>query len=282
MKRRLTLLSFAMLFSVGIIAQNPGDDPAFVDGTVNPIDVLSKCDQQLGTIIQPADNGRFLTSTRDFGWFGGALTYELAQQVHFPLLAPSGQMLEYVAIVSIAQDPNQNGDFSFWTDNGGQPGSMIVSEPLQAQDNLVYVLSDAVAASLTPYYGGELWISYSSEGDPTAIRGRRWGWGATESPTNQANGHPPYHLYYHDELGRFPDCPKWTNHTLCPSSAKSGPYFGLNYQLGFCRNARLNIGTGVPTMTQWGLFLFGLVVLTLATVSIYNYAKRRKYQNQLS
>lgn len=34
-------------------------------------------------------------------------------------------------------------------------------------------------------------------------------------------------------------------------------------------------GTPVPTMTQWGLFLFGLVVLTLGVVTIYNMSTNR-------
>lgn len=33
-------------------------------------------------------------------------------------------------------------------------------------------------------------------------------------------------------------------------------------------------GTPVPTMTQWGLFIFGLVLLTFASVAIYNFAQR--------
>lgn len=32
----------------------------------------------------------------------------------------------------------------------------------------------------------------------------------------------------------------------------------------------LNNGTSVPTMTQWGLFLFGLIVLTIGVVAVYN------------
>lgn len=34
-------------------------------------------------------------------------------------------------------------------------------------------------------------------------------------------------------------------------------------------------GTPVPTMTQWGLFLFGLIVLTLGVVTIYNMSTNR-------
>lgn len=33
-------------------------------------------------------------------------------------------------------------------------------------------------------------------------------------------------------------------------------------------------GTPVPTMTQWGLFLFGLIVLTFASVAVYNVTQR--------
>jgi hypothetical protein len=33
-------------------------------------------------------------------------------------------------------------------------------------------------------------------------------------------------------------------------------------------------GTPVPTMTQWGLFLFGLILLTLASTALYNYTRR--------
>ncbi len=33
-------------------------------------------------------------------------------------------------------------------------------------------------------------------------------------------------------------------------------------------------GTPVPTMTQWGLFLFGLILLTFASVAVYNVAQR--------
>lgn len=36
----------------------------------------------------------------------------------------------------------------------------------------------------------------------------------------------------------------------------------------------LNNGTSVPTMTQWGLFLFGLIVLTLGVVYVYNMSVR--------
>lgn len=33
-------------------------------------------------------------------------------------------------------------------------------------------------------------------------------------------------------------------------------------------------GTPVPTMTQWGLFLFGLIILTFASVALYNFTQR--------
>jgi hypothetical protein len=33
-------------------------------------------------------------------------------------------------------------------------------------------------------------------------------------------------------------------------------------------------GTPVPTMTQWGIFLFGLILLTLASTALYNYTRR--------
>lgn len=36
----------------------------------------------------------------------------------------------------------------------------------------------------------------------------------------------------------------------------------------------LSGGTSVPTMTQWGLFLFGLIVVTLGVVYIYNMSVR--------
>ncbi len=33
-------------------------------------------------------------------------------------------------------------------------------------------------------------------------------------------------------------------------------------------------GTQVPTMTQWGLFLFGLIVLTLGVVAVFNMSRK--------
>lgn len=42
----------------------------------------------------------------------------------------------------------------------------------------------------------------------------------------------------------------------------------------FERLKPLSGGTSVPTMTQWGLFLFGLIVLTLGVVYIYNMSVR--------
>ena len=33
-------------------------------------------------------------------------------------------------------------------------------------------------------------------------------------------------------------------------------------------------GTPVPTMTQWGLFLFGLILITLGVVTVYNMSRR--------
>ena len=38
-------------------------------------------------------------------------------------------------------------------------------------------------------------------------------------------------------------------------------------------------GTPVPTMTQWGLFLFGLILLTLGVVTIYNMSVVRSTEN---
>ncbi len=281
MKGRLLATVFALAGFGLLTAQQPNpDDFASITATATPIDVLSKCDQKLGTVRQPADGPTFLTSSRQFGWFGGAIDLELAQQVHFPQLAPSGQVLEYVAIQSITNGAGTPGEFSFWTDNGGQPGALILAEPVTTQDNLVYQVSDATAATLSSYYGGQLWISFVNISDPNAFIGPRWFWGSTASNTNQANGHPPYYAYFHDELNRFgPDCPKWTNHTVCGATFKSGPFLGLNYELSFCRNAKLNIGTGVPTMTQWGLFIFGLVVLTLGVVALYNYSRQRVREN---
>lgn len=41
----------------------------------------------------------------------------------------------------------------------------------------------------------------------------------------------------------------------------------------------LSGGTSVPTMTQWGIFLFGLIVLTLGVVAVYNVSTRTEEVN---
>lgn len=41
----------------------------------------------------------------------------------------------------------------------------------------------------------------------------------------------------------------------------------------------LSGGTSVPTMTQWGIFLFGLIVLTFGVVAVYNVYSRREEVN---
>jgi hypothetical protein len=41
-----------------------------------------------------------------------------------------------------------------------------------------------------------------------------------------------------------------------------------------CKKLLVIGGTPVPTMTQWGLFLFGLIILTFASVAVYNFTQR--------
>ena len=65
-----------------------------------------------------------------------------------------------------------------------------------------------------------------------------------------------------------------------------GPYqFTITPQSGSSKDAAACVGTEciqyltiggtpVPTMTQWGLFLFGLILLTMAVVTVYNLSRK--------
>ena len=289
----MRLVVLVWMVALGLIAKaqnNFNEAIGFQKTGSTPLDVLSKCDVPLSKMVQPDDGFWFLTSTRQFGWNGAPIDLELAQQIHYPKLAPSGQVIEYIALKGFAQSPavGKPGEISVWSDVGGAPGALLATDIVECADNIVYSTSEAFNAALTP--GQDLWISYVFLSDPMGNPGPRWGWGQTDRLTNLANGHPPFHVAFIDAASpRFgPNCPKWTNYVYCSffDPIRLHPLFpirntaGLNYEFNICRNAKLNIGTGVPTMTQWGLFIFGLVVLTLGVVALYNY--QHKQQRVLS
>ncbi len=268
MKKLLTFLAF-VLASGMIFAQN--QQPTHVLQTGTPIDVLSKCDQKLNEVSNPADGPASLTSTRKFGWFGNWITIEIAQQFHYPRMVRSGQVIEFMAFQGVSGGPA--GEINIMRDVNNEPGPRIINEGLSSvQGNVVYDASEAMNAAVRA--GNDYWVSVINYSDSTANVGPRWFWTTTASATNGANGHPPYYVEFTDRDQAFSQCARWTNHKLCTSAFQSGPTLGMNYRLSICRNASLNLGNGVPTMTQWGLFLFGLIVLTLGVVSIYNFSRK--------
>ncbi len=282
--KRATLLGLMLAFGAMASAQNNVPEILGKEkkGSTT-LDVLSKCDVPLSKMVQPDDGFFLLTSTRQFGWNGAPVDLELAQQIHYPKLAPSGQVIEYIALKGAANGAavGKPGEISVWTDVGGSPGALLATDLVDCADNIVYSTSEAFNAPLTP--GQDLWISYVYISDPLGNPGPRWFWGQTDRLTNLANGHPPFHVTFVDAGSpRFgPDCPQWTNYVYCDlydflRLVFIGNTAGLNYEFNICRNAKLNIGTGVPTMTQWGLFIFGLVILTLGVVALYNYQTKSR------
>jgi|GEM_PF-2221770 len=282
--KRLTVVGFMIVFGMVVNAQN--NIPEFLaqeKTSTTTLDVLSKCDVPLSKMVQPDDGIFILTSTRQFGWNGAPIDIELAQQIHYPKLVPSGQVIEYIALKGAADAlaVGNPGEFSVWSDVGGSPGALLATDVVECADNIVYSTSEAFNAPLVP--GQDLWISYVYISDPTGNPGPRWFWTQTDRLTNLANGHPPFHVTFIDAAApRFgPNCPKWTNYVYCSQYDFLRLFFigntaGLNYEFNICRNAKLNIGTGVPTMTQWGLWIFGLVVMTLGVVALYNYQVKQR------
>ncbi len=288
--KRATLLGLMMAFGALLSAQNNIPEILGKEKTGSTtLDVLSKCDVPLSKMVQPDDGFFLLTSTRQFGWSGAPIDLELAQQIHYPKLAPSGQVIEYIALKGAADGTavGNPGEISVWSDIGGVPGALLATDVVECADNIVYSTSEAFNAPLTP--GQDLWISYVYISDPMGNPGPRWFWGQTDRLTNLANGHPPFHVTFVDAAApRFgPNCPQWTNYVYCDLYDALRLFFigntaGLNYEFNICRNAKLNIGTGVPTMTQWGLFIFGLVVLTLGVVALYNYQRKPGQESSLA
>ncbi len=57
-------------------------------------------------------------------------------------------------------------------------------------------------------------------------------------------------------------------------TSKSGKAADLGCAGAECIKTLTIGGTQVPTMTQWGLFLFGLIVLTLGVVAVFNMSRK--------
>lgn len=93
--------------------------------------------------------------------------------------------------------------------------------------------------------------------------------GGTSSVGFEVVGCAPFSINFHNGFAPF---------TACTYSWNIDPDPLLDLRCGdetMCIQKLQLGGTPVPTMTEWGLFLFGLILLTLGVVTIYNMSALR-------
>jgi len=228
-------------------------------------------------LFNPYDVNNALHSTENWGG-----TLVLAQRITLPVLPACGYRLGAIEVPTFVQGFTAiAGNFELWTSAGNVPGALIHRSPDYAVGFVHlgltrYDVPTAVAGTLNQ--GTSYWISFygllpagSGTGNPRVF------WGMTSPAANQANGNVGMACRYSGAPFGGAACPAWTTVAACAAVAAFGQN-GLGYDINLCAGAGGLVigGNPVPTMTQWGLFLFGLVLLTLAVVTVFNFSRRGK------
>lgn len=285
MKKLLTFI-MSLLF-VGTMIAQPVVTPAALDLGVTSRDLPAsavRCDIELGAYEQPNDDTRVfqgLHSTDGTSANGGIINLGMAEDFNIPQLAAHGlQVIQSVQIAGFGQG-NSGGmpiRIELWSDNAGAPGGMLSQETMTGINpgGFASPLEFEPPASWSVVnVNTNYWLSLV--GNATGLGGgvTRWFWGTT---TPAQNGGEEFSVYYNWQGGNGfggQPCNQWTTVSNCGIVA-AGANMGAAFKFNLCQNAALDLGgTPVPTMTQWGLFLFGLIILTLGVVSIYNFSRRR-------
>lgn len=230
------------------------------------------CDRALGKVGLDPVGGTSLTSTRNFGWTAPNTTIDIecATEIRIPQLATSGKQVIQRINFSGANGGATNGLVSLWTDAGNVPGTKLYENAAPIADSN-FLWDCTLQANNLIQPGVTYWISPIAIADGTTL-GQRWFWTPSSAALTSAAGYQQYAVYYRSVS--FGNCPYWTTHTAC-GGAFQIPGTAMSWSADICANSFLTLGgTPVPTMTQWGLFLFGLVLLTLAVVTVYNFSRK--------
>ncbi|MBK6354189.1 MAG: hypothetical protein IPF46_12535 [Saprospiraceae bacterium] len=266
------LLLFVVQAFVALNVFGQASDQLSGFSTPSGVQPAARCDQQLPAYGFGA-NGNWLVSTRNANFVGTGASVELANDFIIPNYNVSGQRV--VAA-------NFNSGNTPWTPEGyevryftqavgGGPGATLRTATGSIQRVGALVVDELpVSFNLVP--GVKYWVSCVGVNSPTNTAVARWDWDGT--PANATTLDPAYVRYQPGGAWGGAACAYWTPKASCAFLATSGPpNQAMNFNI--CRNAFLTLGgTPVPTMTQWGLFLFGLVLLTLAVVTVYNFSRK--------
>lgn len=216
-------------------------------------------------------NGNWLVSTRNANFVGTGASVELCQDFNVPAPGVSGQQI--VSIDYIGQQVFGNPDFfevRFFDQAGTSPGTQLFSTTsiVKVGGTVTYEFSPA----FRPSFGTTYWSSCVGVNQPTQQATNRWEWDGTGTGFGTQ-----CHVRYQPAGGwGGAACAYWTPMSSCAFLAGSGGPPEQALRINICRNAQLTLGGNpVPTMTQWGLFLFGLVVVTLGIVTVYNISRRK-------
>ncbi len=269
MKKVSKILNLLILVCLGTtaFAQVATDLSGF--STPNNTQAAVRCDIALPSwALNP--NGNWLVSTRNANFVGTGASVELCQDFNVPAPGLSGQQI--VSIDWIGQQVFGVPDFfegRFFTNTANAPGAQLFSTTtvVRAAGIVTYEFTPA----FRPAFGTTYWTSCCGVNQPTQNATQRWEWDGTG-----AGFGTPAHVRYQPAGGwGGVACAYWTPKANCAFLANSGPGEQA-LRLNICRNASLILGGNpVPTMTQWGLFLFGLVIVTLGIVTVYNVTRRK-------
>ncbi|MEP7196341.1 MAG: hypothetical protein ABI851_07450 [Saprospiraceae bacterium] len=262
----LNLLLFACL-GTSAFAQTATDLSGF--STPNNTQAAVRCDIALPSWGFAA-NGNWLVSTRNANFVGPLASVELCQDFNVPAPGLSGQQI--VSIDYIGQQVFGVTDFHearFFSQVATAPGPQLFSTTtvIRAGGLVTYEFTPA----WRPNFGTTYWTSSCGVNDPTQQATNRWEWDGT----GVGFGTPAFVRFNPSGGWGGAACPYWTPKASCAFLATSGPPEQA-LRINICRSAQLVLGGNpVPTMTQWGLFLFGLVIVTLGIVTVYNVSRRK-------
>lgn len=242
----------------------------------------TRCDIELPAYEQPNDDNNVflgLHSTDGTVANGGVINLGMSEDFNIPQIATHG--VQIISSVQVAGYNNGNAAgmpfrIEIWSDVTGAPGVMMAQDmmsginPAGFQSTLDF---ETPASWSFINVNTNYWLSCVglAEGRGGVTR---WFWGTTRPQTNGGEEFSVYYNYTGNGFGgQF--CDQWTTVSQC-GVVSAGVNMGAAFKFNLCQNAQLDLGgSPVPTMTQWGLFLFGLIVLTLGVVSIYNFSRKR-------
>jgi len=268
---KLLLLFAVQAVGLNMYAQSVYDLSGF--STPQDPQAAVRCDLALPALTYGA-NGNWLVSTRNANFVGAGASVELANDVTVPNYNVSGQRVVSVDYIGqqVFGEPDTMAIVYMTNAAGNAPGTVLRKTSNKGGTAVKNggTVTDELPVSFTLVPGQTYWLNCSGANDPSNTATARWEWDGTAANP----GAPAFVRYQPGGAWGGAACAFWTPKASCAFLATSGPP-NQALRLNICRNAALTLGGNpVPTMTQWGLFLFGLVLLTLAVVTVYNFSRK--------